>query len=75
MPAIRLLVLDAVRRHGRAHGHQVGDDLGYRGAHERSTYDHKTDIRSAATGFLAGVLTEGQENPYATGERHPQDGR
>lgn len=37
MSAIRLLVLGAVRQHGRAHGYQVRNDLEYRGAHEWST--------------------------------------
>ncbi|MEW1749660.1 PadR family transcriptional regulator [Streptomyces angustmyceticus] len=32
MSAIRLLVLGAVRRHGRAHGYQVRGDLEHRGA-------------------------------------------
>ncbi|MFB7507090.1 PadR family transcriptional regulator [Streptomyces broussonetiae] len=36
MSAIRLLVLGAVRRHGRAHGYQVRGDLEYWGAHEWS---------------------------------------
>lgn len=36
MSAIRLLVLGAVRQHGRAHGYQVRNDLEYRGAHEWS---------------------------------------
>ncbi|MER6346152.1 PadR family transcriptional regulator [Streptomyces sp. NPDC001595] len=36
MSAIRLLVLGAVRRHGRAHGYQVRADLEYWGAHEWS---------------------------------------
>ncbi|MFE4717225.1 PadR family transcriptional regulator [Streptomyces sp. NPDC056728] len=36
MSAIRLLVLGAVRQHGRAHGYQVRNDLEYWGAHERS---------------------------------------
>ncbi|MFD8392257.1 PadR family transcriptional regulator [Streptomyces sp. NPDC059680] len=213
MSAIRLLVLGAVRQHGRAHGYQVRGDLEYWGAHEWSNakpgsiyhalkqmakqgllhaheiapstaggpprveyeitdrgedaffrllreslvaYDQKMDIQSAAVGFLVelsraealellrerirrieqwrsdvtehyipeagpgqlghigeimnlwihtadadaawtqglidrleagaytfaaegepfvGVLTEGQENPYATGERHPEDDR
>ncbi|GAA2233521.1 PadR family transcriptional regulator [Streptomyces nogalater] len=213
MSAIRLLVLGAVRQHGRAHGYQVRNDLEYWGAHEWSnakpgsvyhalkqmarqgllhahetapstaggpprteyeitdrgeeeffrllreslvSYDQKTDVRSAAIGFLVelpraealellrerirrigrwrdavtgeylpeggpqqlghigeimrmwihtadsdaawtrglidrleagaytfagegepfvGVLTEGRENPYATGERHPEDDR
>lgn len=34
MTAIRLLVLGAVRRHGRAHGYQVRADLESWGAHE-----------------------------------------
>ncbi|NUW04204.1 PadR family transcriptional regulator [Streptomyces sp. CAI 127] len=34
MSAIRLLVLGAVRMHGRAHGYQVRNDLEYWGAHE-----------------------------------------
>jgi DNA-binding PadR family transcriptional regulator len=34
--AIRLLVLGAVRMHGRAHGYQVRNDLEYWGAHEWS---------------------------------------
>ncbi|WP_260614577.1 PadR family transcriptional regulator, partial [Streptomyces sp. WAC02707] len=34
--AIRLLVLGAVRQHGRAHGYQVRNDLEYWGAHEWS---------------------------------------
>ncbi|MFE9170818.1 PadR family transcriptional regulator [Streptomyces kebangsaanensis] len=213
MSAIRLLVLGAVRQHGRAHGYQVRGDLEYWGAHEWSNakpgsiyhalkqmagqgllrahetapstaggpprteyeitdagtgeyfrllrealvaYDQKTDIQSAAVGFLVdlprdeaiallrerirrigqwrtavtehyvpedgperlghigeimnlwvhradsdatwtrglverlergaytfagegepfvGVLAEGEENPYATGERHPEDDR
>jgi DNA-binding PadR family transcriptional regulator len=36
MSAIRLLVLSAVRQHGRAHGYQVRGDLEYWGAHEWS---------------------------------------
>jgi DNA-binding PadR family transcriptional regulator len=36
MSAIRLLVLGAVRRHGRAHGYQVRNDLESWGAHEWS---------------------------------------
>ncbi|GAB1328372.1 PadR family transcriptional regulator [Streptomyces sp. NPDC093260] len=213
MSAIRLLVLGAVRQHGRAHGYQVRADLEYWGAHEWSNakpgsvyhalkqlarqgllrahetapspaggpprteyeitgagteeyfrllrealvaYDQRTDVRSAAIGFLVdlpraeaiallkervrrigrwrsevtehyvpeggpeqlghigeimnlwvhtadseaawtqglvdrlergaytfagegepfvGVLADGQENPYATGERHPGDDR
>jgi DNA-binding PadR family transcriptional regulator len=34
--AIRLLVLGAVRQHGRTHGYQVRNDLEYWGAHEWS---------------------------------------
>ncbi|MFC7308343.1 PadR family transcriptional regulator [Streptomyces monticola] len=36
MSAIRLLVLGAVRMHGRAHGYQVRNDLEFWGAHEWS---------------------------------------
>ncbi|MDI3406773.1 PadR family transcriptional regulator [Streptomyces cavernicola] len=36
MSVIRLLVLGAVRMHGRAHGYQVRNDLEYWGAHEWS---------------------------------------
>ncbi|MEV7090892.1 PadR family transcriptional regulator [Streptomyces sp. NPDC093085] len=36
MSVIRLLVLAAVRQHGRAHGYQVRNDLEYWGAHEWS---------------------------------------
>ncbi|GAA3095456.1 PadR family transcriptional regulator [Streptomyces echinatus] len=36
MSAIRLLVLGAVRQHGRAHGYQIRNDLEYWGAHEWS---------------------------------------
>lgn len=36
MSAIRLLVLGAVRLHGRAHGYQVRNDLEFWGAHEWS---------------------------------------
>ncbi|MGO1052768.1 PadR family transcriptional regulator [Crossiella sp. CA198] len=36
MSAVRLLVLGAVRRHGRAHGYQVRADLESWGAHEWS---------------------------------------
>lgn len=213
MSAIRLLVLGAVRQHGRAHGYQVRNDLEYWGAHEWShakpgsiyhalkqmakqkllhaheiapstaggpprteyeitdrgteeflrllrealtAYDQKTDVKSAAIGFMVdlpraevvsllkervrrieewrtavtehyvpengperlghigeimnlwvhtadgeaewtqgligriedgaytfagegepfvGVLADGEENPYATGERHPEDDR
>nr|WP_187361315.1 PadR family transcriptional regulator [Phytoactinopolyspora mesophila] len=34
---IRLLVLGAVRQHGRAHGYQIRNDLEFWGAHEWST--------------------------------------
>ncbi|MDK1472295.1 PadR family transcriptional regulator [Streptomyces sp. 549] len=37
MSAIRLLVLGAVRQHGRAHGYMVRNDLEFWGAHEWST--------------------------------------
>ena len=37
MSAIRLLVLGAVRQHGRAHGNQVRNDLEVWGAHEGSS--------------------------------------
>ena len=37
MPAIRLLVLGAVRQRGRAHGYQVRNDLESWGAHEWSS--------------------------------------
>ena len=37
MSAIRLLVLGAVRQHGRAHGYQVRNDLENWGAHEWSS--------------------------------------
>jgi len=37
LSATRLLVLGAVRRHGRAHGYQVRADLEYWGAHEWSS--------------------------------------
>ena len=37
MSAIRLLVLGAVRRRGRAHGYQIRSDLEASGAHEWST--------------------------------------
>ncbi|MEV0224636.1 PadR family transcriptional regulator [Streptomyces sp. NPDC050704] len=36
MSVIRLLVLSAVRQHGRAHGYQVRNDLEFWGAHEWS---------------------------------------
>lgn len=36
MSAIRLLVLGAVRQHGRAHGYQVRNDLEFWGAHDWS---------------------------------------
>ncbi|MGZ3116884.1 PadR family transcriptional regulator [Streptomyces sp. H62] len=36
MSVIRLLVLGAVRQHGRAHGYQVRNDLEFWGAHEWS---------------------------------------
>ncbi|MFF3621017.1 PadR family transcriptional regulator [Streptomyces sp. NPDC002467] len=36
MSAIRLLILGAVRQHGRAHGYQVRNDLEFWGAHEWS---------------------------------------
>ncbi|PJT49130.1 transcriptional regulator [Streptomyces albidoflavus] len=36
MSAIRMLVLGAVRQHGRAHGYQVRNDLEFWGAHEWS---------------------------------------
>lgn len=37
MSVMRLLVLGAVRQHGRAHGYQIRNDLEFWGAHEWST--------------------------------------
>ena len=58
MSASRLLVLGAVRQHGRAHGYQVRNDLEYWGAHEWSNAKPGSIYHALKQLTKAGSLTE-----------------
>lgn len=67
MSVIRLLVLGAVRRHGRAHGYQVRSDLEYWGAHEWSHAKPGSIYHALKQMAKQGLLTAYDSAPSAAG--------
>lgn len=67
MSAIRLLVLGAVRQHGRAHGYQVRSDLEYWGAHEWSNTKPGSIYHALKQMAKQGVLLAHEVAPSAAG--------
>ncbi|MEU0674375.1 PadR family transcriptional regulator [Streptomyces sp. NPDC006172] len=67
MSAIRLLVLGAVRQHGRAHGYQVRNDLEYWGAHEWSTAKPGSIYHALRQMAKQGLLHEHEVAPSTAG--------
>ncbi|MFJ8944286.1 PadR family transcriptional regulator [Streptomyces sp. NPDC102395] len=67
MSAIRLLVLGAVRQHGRAHGYQVRNDLEYWGAHEWSTAKPGSIYHALKQMAKQGLLHEHEVAPSTAG--------
>ncbi|MDH2424349.1 PadR family transcriptional regulator [Sphaerisporangium sp. TRM90804] len=67
MSAIRLLVLGAVRRRGRAHGYQVRGDLESWGAHEWSTAKPGSIYHALRHMAKQGLLRAHESAPSAAG--------
>ncbi|WP_278263732.1 PadR family transcriptional regulator [Nocardia sp. AG03] len=67
MSAIRLLVLGAVRQHGRAHGYQVRNDLEYWGAHEWSNAKPGSIYHALKQMAKQGLLLEHEVAPSTAG--------
>ncbi len=67
MSAIRLLVLGAVRMHGRAHGYQVRNDLEYWGAHEWSNAKPGSIYHALKQMAKQGVLLAHETAPSTAG--------
>jgi DNA-binding PadR family transcriptional regulator len=67
MSAIRLLVLGAVRQHGRAHGYQVRNDLEYWGAHEWSNAKPGSIYHALKQMAKQGVLLAHETAPSTAG--------
>ncbi|MGW1072489.1 PadR family transcriptional regulator [Streptomyces sp. NPDC002537] len=67
MSAIRLLVLGAVRRHGRAHGYQVRSDLEFWGAHEWSNAKPGSIYHALKTMAKQGLLIAHDTAPSEAG--------
>ncbi|WP_416981537.1 PadR family transcriptional regulator [Streptomyces sp. T028] len=67
MSAIRLLVLGAVRQHGRAHGYQVRGDLEYWGAHEWSNAKPGSIYHALRQMAKQGLLHEHEAAPSTAG--------
>lgn len=67
MSAIRLLVLGAVRQHGRAHGYQVRNDLEYWGAHEWSNTKPGSIYHALKQMAKQGVLLAHEVAPSTAG--------
>jgi DNA-binding PadR family transcriptional regulator len=67
MSAIRLLVLGAVRQHGRAHGYQVRNDLEYWGAHEWSNAKPGSIYHALKQMAKQGVLLAHEVAPSTVG--------
>ncbi|MEU6313503.1 PadR family transcriptional regulator [Streptomyces sp. NPDC047014] len=67
MSAIRLLVLGAVRQHGRAHGYQVRNDLEYWGAHEWSNAKPGSIYHALKQMAKQGVLLAHEVAPSVAG--------
>lgn len=67
MSAIRLLVLGAVRQHGRAHGYQVRNDLEFWGAHEWSNAKPGSIYHALKQMTKQGLLVEHEVAPSTVG--------
>ncbi|MFI0238146.1 PadR family transcriptional regulator [Streptomyces sp. NPDC016845] len=67
MSAIRLLVLGAVRQHGRAHGYQVRSDLEYWGAHEWSNAKPGSIYHALKQMAKEGLLVAHETEPSTAG--------
>lgn len=67
MSAIRLLVLCAVRQHGRAHGYQIRNDLEYWGAHEWSSAKPGSIYHALKQMAKQGVLLAHEVAPSTAG--------
>ncbi|MEV0333343.1 PadR family transcriptional regulator [Nocardia sp. NPDC050717] len=67
MSAIRLLVLGAVRQHGRAHGYQVRNDLEFWGAHEWSNAKPGSIYHALKQMAKQGLLVEHEVAPSTAG--------
>ncbi|MEV5280949.1 PadR family transcriptional regulator [Streptomyces sp. NPDC051994] len=67
MSVIRLLVLGAVRQHGRAHGYQVRSDLEYWGAHEWSNAKPGSIYHALKQMAKQGVLLAHEVAPSTVG--------
>lgn len=67
MSAVRLLVLGAVRRRGRAHGYQVRADLEAWGAHEWSTAASGSIYHALKTMARQGLLLQHETAPSEAG--------
>jgi DNA-binding PadR family transcriptional regulator len=67
MSAIRLLVLGAVRQHGRAHGYQVRNDLEFWGAHEWSNAKPGSIYHALKQMAKQGLLTAHEVAPSTVG--------
>ncbi|MFI9787477.1 PadR family transcriptional regulator [Kitasatospora sp. NPDC051984] len=67
MSAIRLLVLGAVRQHGRAHGYQVRNDLEFWGAHEWSSAKPGSIYHALKQMAKQGLLVAHEVAPSAVG--------
>lgn len=67
MSTIRLLVLGAVRQHGRAHGYQVRNDLEYWGAHEWSNAKPGSIYHALKQMAKQGVLLAHEVAPSTVG--------
>lgn len=75
MSAIRLLVLGAVRQHGRAHGYQVRNDLEYWGAHEWSNAKPGSIYHALKQMAKQGLLHEHEIAPSTAGGRRGRSTR
>ncbi|MFE5868609.1 PadR family transcriptional regulator [Streptomyces roseifaciens] len=67
MSAIRLLVLGAVRQHGRAHGYQVRNDLEFWGAHQWSNAKPGSIYHALKAMAKQGLMVAHDTAPSAAG--------
>lgn len=67
MSAIRMLVLGAVRQHGRAHGYQVRGDLEYWGAHDWSNAKPGSIYHALRQLARQGLLVAHETGPSTAG--------
>lgn len=67
MSAIRLLVLGAVRQHGRAHGYMIRNDLEFWGAHEWSNAKPGSIYHALKQLAKQGLLTAHETAPSTVG--------